>query len=320
LTGRRLDIDFVTSPAAGRIDLTMSNPALTVGLPVYNGERFLSESLDSILGQTLEHFRLVISDNGSIDATETICRDYARRDARIDYVRYEVNRGAAWNYNNVFRLCETPFFRWAASDDLFVPTCFERSAEVMAEAHEGVALCYAQTTIIDGAGEIIGPYDDGFDLRAPAPHARIGRIVRYMVQGNPTFGLVRAKALRATRGHGSFPGADWVLMMEIALQGEVWEIPERLFLRRRHEAISRTPTTTLAEYSRFLDPAAKPVKHERLRLLREYLAAVRHADLTPLERAQCYAAVSAAWSRRYGSIKRPLRRLEMASRRLVERA
>lgn len=295
----------------------MSTPPLTVGLPVYNGDRYLSEALESILGQTFGDFRLVVSDNGSTDATAAICRDYASRDPRVEYFRHDVNRGAAWNYNNVFAQCDTPYFRWAAADDLFAPTAFERCGEVMAEAPQSVVLCYPKTLVIDGQGAVVGPYEDNLDLRSPKPHARIGRIVRFMVQGNPIFGLVRSDALRSTRGHGSFPGADWVLMLEITLRGEVWELPERLFLRRRHEAISRTPNISSAEYTAFLDPTSKPVKHERLRLLREYLAAVRHAELAPVERAECYASVTAAWARRYGSVRRPLRRLQISVRRLA---
>jgi glycosyltransferase involved in cell wall biosynthesis len=289
-------------------------PPLTVGLPIYNGAEFLVEALDSILGQTFGDFRLVVSDNGSSDATESICREYASRDARVAYLRYDLNRGAAWNFNNVFAHCETPYFRWAAADDVFATTCFERCQEAMVNAPPSVALCYTRTLVIDAEGAVVGAYDDELDLRGPSPHKRIGPVVRRMVQGNPTFGVVRSNVLRATRGHGSFPGADYVILVEVALRGEIWEIPERLFLRRRHAGISRVLHPSSEEYTLFFDPTAKPVRRERLRLLREYLAAVRHADLTPLERAACYATVTTEWTRRYGSIKRPLRKLEAALR------
>jgi hypothetical protein len=108
-----------------------------------------------------------------------------------------------------------------------------------------------------------------------------------------------------------------VLVLELALQGEIWNIPERLFLRRRHARISRLLNPSPEDYTSWFDPAAKPVKHERLRLLREYLAAVRHAELSPVEHGACYATVTVAWARRYGSIRRPLRRVEQAARRLA---
>lgn len=285
-----------------------STPPLTVGLPVYNGEQFLAETLDSVLGQTDGDFRLVISDNGSDDATEAICREYASRDPRIVYVRHDVNRGAAWNYNHVLQHCDTPFFRWAAADDIFAPTCFARCAEVMAAAPASVAMCYPKTLVIDEHGAPSGEYDDDLDLRSTTAHRRIYELVRTIVKGNPLFGLIRSDAVRATRGHGSFPCADYVLIAEIALTGEIWEIPERLFHRRMHGGASRALNPSPEQYTLWHDPSATPVRHERLRLLREYLAAVRHARLAPVERAECYASVIAAWGRRYAAVKPSLHR------------
>ena len=73
-------------------------------MPVYNAERYLAGTLDSILAQSFRDFELIISDNGSTDRTAQICRDYASRDSRIRYLRHEVNRGAAWNRNYVLDL------------------------------------------------------------------------------------------------------------------------------------------------------------------------------------------------------------------------
>jgi glycosyltransferase involved in cell wall biosynthesis len=289
-------------------------PRLTVGLPVYNSERFLAETLDCVLGQTYGDFRVVISDNCSTDGTEAICRDYARRDERLTYVRQDVNRGPVWNFNHVFEHCDTPYFRWVAADDLFAPTCFERCVEVLDAAPASVAMCYPTTLIVDDEGRPVAEWDDDLDLRSK-PHARIYRIVRTIVKGNTMYGLMRSDALRATRMHGSFPSADYILIAELALVGECWEIPERLFYRRVHSDSTRDTRPDPEEYTVFLDPSAKPVKYEGIRLLREYLAAVRHARLSRVERAQCYAAVVAAWIRRYAMTKEPLRKVQRALRR-----
>lgn len=75
----------------------MSNhePRVSVGLPVYNGERFLRESLDSLLSQTFEDFELIISDNASTDRTQEVCQEYAAKDRRIRY--YTLARGSLPN-------------------------------------------------------------------------------------------------------------------------------------------------------------------------------------------------------------------------------
>jgi glycosyltransferase involved in cell wall biosynthesis len=287
---------------------------------VFDAERFLGEALDSILEQTFADFRLVISDNGSTDGTEEICRAYAARDRRVAYERHQVNRGAAWNFNRVFVNCETRFFRWAAADDVFAPTCFARCAEMMAAAPASVALCYPQTLIIDESGLQVGQYDDDLDLRSPRSHERIHRLIRTVVRGNPLFGLVRTEVLGATRGHGTFPGADYVLLAEIALRGQIWELPERLFHRRLHGGASRAASPSAQAYARWLDPDGKPVEYEGLRMLREYMAAVHQAKLPADERLLCYGAVAAAWTRRYAIRRDSLGKSLRVLRRRVSRA
>src|SRR5580704_9548085 len=88
-----------------------SPPPVSIGLPVYNGQRYLADALDSIVTQTFGDFELIISDNASTDQTEDICRDYATRDSRIRYVRSPVNLGASLNYKQVFDLSSGRYFR-----------------------------------------------------------------------------------------------------------------------------------------------------------------------------------------------------------------
>jgi glycosyltransferase involved in cell wall biosynthesis len=75
--------------------------AVTLALPVFNGERHLATTLDSLLAQDFDDFELLISDNGSTDRTAEIVRSYAADDARIVFEPHDVNRGAIWNYNHL---------------------------------------------------------------------------------------------------------------------------------------------------------------------------------------------------------------------------
>ena len=97
-------------------------PALTIGIPVFNGARFVAETIEASLAQTDVALHVVVADNASTDDTPAICRDYARADPRLRYVRFEEHLGVAGSYSRTFGLCETEFFKWAASDDLFHPT------------------------------------------------------------------------------------------------------------------------------------------------------------------------------------------------------
>lgn len=282
---------------------------LTIGLPVYNGERFLRDALESILGQTFADFTLVVSDNASTDATVEIVEEYASRDDRIVLLRNEENRGAAWNYNRVFSECRSPYFKWAAADDALAPTCLERSIELL-ESAPGVVLAYPLAQVIDAEGNAVGMIEDR--LAAPPgapPHIRIRQVMRNVVFGNAIFAVMRADALRGTRLHGNYPSADWVLLAELALAGEFREIPEPLFLRRLHEGISVRANPTPELLAQWFDPERKPVRRRSLVLLQEHLGAVRHARLSRSERTLAYALVAATSARRWAQPRTRVRRM-----------
>src|SRR5688572_21737331 len=139
-----------------------ASPLVTIGLPVYNSENYVQQSLDSLLAQTYSNFILIISDNASTDGTADICRRCAASDSRVRYYRNEINIGNPGNFNRVFRLCTTKYLKWATSDDLWAPTFLERAMEVM-ESDESIALCYPKSCVIEGDGPP-QPYEDNLHL------------------------------------------------------------------------------------------------------------------------------------------------------------
>ena len=94
----------------------MHIPKVSIGLPVFNGERYIRCAIDSILKQTFDDFELIISDNASEDRTAAICKGYEERDKRIHCHRFETNEGAARNYTAVFEMARGEYFKWAAYD------------------------------------------------------------------------------------------------------------------------------------------------------------------------------------------------------------
>jgi hypothetical protein len=101
----------------GSETLVTDTPRLSVGLPVYNGQRYLAEALDALLGESLTDFELIISDNASTDETEETCRRYPVRDPRIRYIRQPFNIDAASNHK--FQQARGELFKLAAHDDLY---------------------------------------------------------------------------------------------------------------------------------------------------------------------------------------------------------
>src|SRR5690348_14659058 len=137
--------------------LMNSTPLVSIGLYLYNGQRFIKEALDSVLNQTFTNFELIISDNASIDRTAEIAEAYARRDNRIRYYRAEKNMGPGWNMRRVYELATGNYFKWAAVDDLLEPEFLRRCVEIL-ESDPGCVVAYAQAKEINERGGFIRNY------------------------------------------------------------------------------------------------------------------------------------------------------------------
>jgi glycosyltransferase involved in cell wall biosynthesis len=127
---------------------------VSIGMPIFNGEKYIRDTLDSLLDQTFNDFEIIICDNQSTDNTEAICEEYALRDKRINYYKNPQNLGPAKNYNRVFRLSNGKYFKWASYDDLYMPHYLEKCVNVL-EQNPDVAVCYPRVIFIDGNGQEI---------------------------------------------------------------------------------------------------------------------------------------------------------------------
>ncbi|MDC0038084.1 glycosyltransferase family 2 protein [Gammaproteobacteria bacterium] len=93
-------------------------PTISIGIPVYNGEKTLGASIDALLQQTYSDFDIIISDNNSTDATATICAEYAEKDTRIRYVKQKDNMEIGHNSQSTLRDVTADYFFWNAHDDV----------------------------------------------------------------------------------------------------------------------------------------------------------------------------------------------------------
>jgi len=274
-------------------------PALSVGMPVYNGEPYLESSLASILGQSFRDLELVISDNASTDETEKICRHWATRDPRVRYFRNDRNVGAAANYNRVFHLSRGRYFKWAAADDLLAEGFLGRCVAEL-EKDPGVVLSYARTTIIGSDGQPLRPYEDGLDLRQDCPVSRFRGFLDAVGECNAVFGVIRSDVLRRTPLIGHYVGSDIVLLAELSLHGPLHEIPDRLFLRRDHPEASSSNKDVSSQQD-FFDPGIRGRAEMTVcRHHLHYLGAVRRSPLPGRQRRSLYTHVlrHAVWDRR----------------------
>lgn len=291
-------------------------PAITIGMPVYNGGRFLEEALRSILSQTCSDFELIVSDNASTDDTVAIAQRLAAGDARVTVKRNPVNVGAAPNYNGLVEIARGRFFKWAAHDDILHPEYLQACLRGL-EAHPEAVLCYPTTVMIDEAGNPTeeDPYDPA-DVTGPAPH---NRFRRYMDGAwprcgcNAVFGLIRTDALRATRMIGAYASSDKILLGELALLGAFRQLPERLFFRREHRGSSVRANPDFHARTLWFDTAATgAAEFVRWKWVGEYAKGVRHARLGVTEEARCLwelcRFIQREWPRLRAELKRPVRK------------
>ena len=265
-----------------------NKPKVSVGLPIYNGERYLEETLDSLLAQTFTDFELIIADNASTDGTEEICRRYAAGDPRIRYFRNEINIGAALNHNRLVEMASSEYFKWAAHDDLCAPEFIEKGVEVL-DAQPDVVLCYSRTTAVDENGDEIKVYPAKPKANSAKPRERFFEFVCVPHPCVAIFGLMRAQALRRTRLLGSFASSDRPLLGELSLLGRFYEIPEHLFFYRNHPGQSWRAYSTRYQIEAWWNPArAGKRTYPDWRLLQEHFLSIGRVSLSWSERAWCY--------------------------------
>ena len=222
-----------------RRHLTDSTPSVSIGMPVYNGEQYTRQALDSLLAQDHGDFELIISDNASTDGTQAICLEYAAGDQRIRYCRTERNMGASWNFNRAFELSSGEYFMWAGSHDLWAPSFISACKQVL-DTDSSVVLAYPRAARIDGVGEtIIEVVPEFIDTRGlPTAHG-VRLIVAELCYCTMIYGLYRASALRRCRPFQTCLGPDHVLLTEISTLGAIAQIPEVLYHTRDY----RPPVT-----------------------------------------------------------------------------
>lgn len=265
-------------------------PRVAIGLPVFNAERYLSQTLDSILAQTYSDFDLIISDNASVDQTQEICYAYAAKDKRLHYFRNEKNLGASPNFNRVFELSSHEYFKWAPYDDLIESEFVAECVNVL-DHNPAVALCYSKAKIVDEQGVYVVDYDPGPDTSSTKPYERFRNLILHPEYAIQQMGLIRSEILKKTRLHGCFPSSDEVLLAELALRGGFYEIPDRLYIYRRHQEQSTTEIKQRARILFFDTSLAGKILLPKWFYFSACLDAINRSPISQRECMRCYSAM-----------------------------
>lgn len=240
--------------------ISKTNIAITIGMPVYNGAKYIGEALDSLLVQTFTDFELIISDNASTDATQSICEEYARRDLRIRYVRQSENRGALANFQFVLDQAQGEFFMWAAADDKWDRDWVRSLRNALETA--GVGAAFGKLMHIDENSKTLKHPANGNTFKYVG--SKLRRRIRYFIEferygkANPIYSLFRRSALRGLVITAY--SVDFHIVFDVLLKTEIIPVKDTVLYKRVHAAsMGEQPGSDLNTVFRRLSYLLMPV-------------------------------------------------------------
>ena len=143
-------------------------PRVSVVMSVYNGEKYLGEAIESILNQTFSDFEFIIIDDGSLDTSRAILRDYALQDARIQIIENRENQGLSVSLNKGIRAARGEYIARMDADDISLPSRLEEQVAFM-DANPDIGICGTWMIIF---GERQGQIEE-FPLQHTQIHVRL---------------------------------------------------------------------------------------------------------------------------------------------------
>ena len=208
-----------------------------IGMPVYNGERFLKEAIDSLINQSYTNWELFISDDASTDGTRAICENYAKKDPRITYYRQEKNLGIFSNFKFVLDKVNAPYFMWAAHDDMWGKEYLRTCVEYL-EKDKDFGLVTTCNETIDSFGRKVLESPWMVNLSSKPGFIAVARYVlepEVLGKNNLIYGLFRAGVAKAV--WQAYPqrhtwGQDYHVCLAIISRFGVIVDPKILFKKR----------------------------------------------------------------------------------------
>ncbi len=271
--------------------MSSHQPCVTIAMPVYNGEEYMREALDSVLSQTFDDLEIIISDNASTDKTEDICREYAENNSHIRYYRNDKNVGAIENFNRLFALSNGKYFQWVSYDDKWSPNFLEDCVAAL-EKDNSIVLCYGKTEFINSDGDYTRTLQEECRyIDCSEPHKRFRDILIRGTSACPSqiFGLIRADTLRKTSLMGEYYGSDRVILSELSLLGKFKRLDSCIYYRRLHnrQSVRLNPL----EKAKWINPQGKRgMKVEKA--VYEYVSTVNKSNIGIYHKAVCYFSIA----------------------------
>jgi glycosyltransferase involved in cell wall biosynthesis len=205
-------------------------PLVSIGAPVYNGEDFIRQAIESVINQDYPNIEMVISDNASTDNTQSICEEYANKYPQIKYYRQPINQGMIANFNTSLELAQGSFFCWLSHDDFLAPTYISKCMDMLNRYPKAIACCSEINFVnYDGTNrEGWTKAYTNFDALDKDVVARVHELIS-KVGWYALYSVFRIDILKGmSKCQNRYPD-DVMLMLEWLLSGEIAKVPEYLY-------------------------------------------------------------------------------------------
>ena len=225
--------------------MSTAAPRVTVFIPVYNRERYLVETLDSVLAQSFTDFEVVLVDDGSVDRSIEIIEAY--QDPRIRLFRNEKNLGIPRTRNRGLEEARGEFIALLDSDDIMLPKRLQTQLDYF-DAHAECVGLGSWSQYINAEGKVIKRL-----CTRPLSNQKIkASLLFHCAIHNRTF-MARASVLKELGYNNDFTRCqDYELLMRLADFGELHNLPKRLVLGRKHDDQITFNTSTVGDQKKCL--------------------------------------------------------------------
>lgn len=210
-------------------------PFVSIGMPVFNGEKYIHEAIDSLINQIHQNFELIISDNASTDKTEIICQKYALKDSRIRYIKQPRNIGALANFKYVLDGANGKYFMWAAADDVWSANWISSLLSVINNSNSGAAFGRLQS--IDKEGREIRHSANNSVFKYSGPTWI--RLLKYFIEfegagkANPIYSLWKIEIIKEINIEKYI--YDYLLVFDLLKKTEILNSNKSIIYKRIHQ-------------------------------------------------------------------------------------
>lgn len=267
---------------------------VSVGLPVRNAGERIDAVVRSVLAQDHSDLELVICDNASTDDTQDRCREWARADTRVRYVRHQQNIGLLNNFVFAISRARGEYFRWIGDDDALMPASLSKGVAAFQQDSRLILVTARIRYLTPDGTQVVDSGYDGAAMADPDPVVRFREMLRLLNESaalvDPLYGLVRREPVAAISRRNMLR-EDEVFAAKLALAGPWGHIPQVLGVRH-------------TKVERHVDVARRlgvPVWQARLSTTlqcRELLRVIASSELRPDQRRRARRAVGAMYTRR----------------------